>query len=250
MYVDQISWPRPLNSVNIKQLETISLGREFHQLMQQHFLGIPDEKLLKSIDGTTLKTWFIDTINSDLCNIALAEKFTEYRLSTYIGDNFVTGIIDLLIIQPDSSIKIIDWKTGLTKPNPQFYISRIQTRLYPFLLAQSPLIQDAITKKCDFEKIEFIYWFTHFPQSPIINQYNADKFDLDKAYLAELIKTIQTTHVDEMIMTANLKTCRSCHFQVYCGRSSDELEQDFVELDESDAKKSNFNETFTNGVSY
>lgn len=249
-YIDQISWPQPLNAVNIKQLEAMTRGREFHQLMQQHFLGIPDEKLLKSIDDNTLKTWFINTINSEICKIDQAENLTEYRLSTYISDTLVTGIIDLVIIQPESSLKIIDWKTGLAKPNPQFYVSRIQTRLYPLLIAQSPLFHAHLTYKRSFDKIEFIYWFTHFPQLPIINQYSPEKFDLDKVLLAELVNTIQNTHVDEMKMTTNLNTCRTCHFQVFCGRSSSESAQDLFDLDEIDNELPQFNEPFTNAGSY
>ena len=249
-YIDQISWPQPLNTVNIKQMESMTRGREFHQLMQQHFLGIPDEKLLKSIDDNTLKTWFINTIESEICKIDQAEKLTEYRLSTYISDTLVTGVIDLLISQPDSSLKIIDWKTGLTKPKPQFYVSRIQTRLYPLLLAQSPLFHARITNKQCLDKIEFIYWFTHFPQLPIINQYSPEKFDLDKVYLAELINTIQNTQVNEMKMTANFYTCRTCQFQVYCGRISSESAQDVFDMDEIDYELPQFNEPFTTGESY
>jgi len=163
-YIDQISWPQPLNTFNIKQLESMTRGREFHQLMQLHFLGIPDEKLIKSIDDDTLKTWFINTINSEICKIDPAEKLIEYRLSTFISNTLVTGVIDFIIIQTDSSIKIIDWKTGQKIPDPQFYVSRIQTRLYPLLLAQSPLFLTYMTNKPSFNKIEFIYWFTHFPQ--------------------------------------------------------------------------------------
>jgi len=230
-YIDHLSWPAPLSQLNTKYSEAITRGRKFHQLIQQHFIGIPDYELFNSIQDHTVRQWLKNALSFEISSEKQTKKMVEYHVSYINKGVLLTGVIDLLLISPDSGMKIIDWKTGLSKPNLDRYKSRIQTRLYPYLLLQSPAFSANRFEGLKTQEITFNYWFTNFPEHSLSFTYDRQNFNQDDAYFDDLITTITLTPVEEMLMTHNIDLCRSCPFQLYCGRN---IQADYFDIQESD----------------
>ena len=75
------------------------------------------------------------------------------------------------VIRIDLRVVIYDWKTSLKKPTRQWMDHRLQTRVYPYLLAQAgnAIIGEQLVNP---EQIEMIYWFVEQPKEAHIFTYS------------------------------------------------------------------------------
>jgi PD-(D/E)XK nuclease superfamily len=142
LFLDQLALPQVSTSSEPQQL-----GMQFHQLMQQRELGLDIQPLLA--DNPQLQKWFHHFQDFPPPTIA-GTRQSEHPCTLAFQDFILVAVYDLLIQDPDQA-QIIDWKTYRRPPHTQTLQQHWQTRLYPFLLAETSQYQP--------EQISMIYWF-------------------------------------------------------------------------------------------
>ncbi|MBE9041804.1 PD-(D/E)XK nuclease family protein [Oscillatoriales cyanobacterium LEGE 11467] len=135
--------------------ESLAAGSRFHLLMQQRELGLPIESIVKTDDR--LDGWlndFIaaapDILTPDLTQAEAVFRQAEHdRILSYLG--FVLSARYDLLVGDDRQAQILDWKTYPRPQNSNRLAQHWQTRLYPYLLAE--------TSNYEPEQISMTYWF-------------------------------------------------------------------------------------------
>lgn len=142
VYLDQLGLPSTPD-----QEEQLALGNRFHLLMQQRELGLPIEALVQA--DTKLQRWF-DTFSQTPPQMLPGERQSEHRRTLCWQNYLLIGVYDLLILG-EQQAQILDWKTYPRPQNQQWLKQNWQTRLYPYILAE--------TSHYLPEQIYMTYWF-------------------------------------------------------------------------------------------
>ncbi len=210
-YVRQLRYPAP-ESEPLREFEDhMECGAQFHHLIHQHLIGIPAELLDESIGDDTVGAWWDNYVAYALADLP-PRRSPEITLTAPLAGRRIVAKYDLLALDADRAV-IVDWKTALKRPKRERLTRRLQTIVYPYVLARAgaylnggkPLAPEAIT---------MIYWFAEFPQQPEIFAYSADQFAHDSAYLDALAADI-LSRADEAAfeLTDNLDLCRFCSYR-------------------------------------
>ena len=150
VFLDRLNTP-----LSPERQESLAAGSRFHLLMQQRELGLPIEAIVDADEQLT--RWLNDFIAAapdvflpDLTQPDTVFRQAEHdRVLSYLG--FVlSGRYDLLVGDPQQA-QIFDWKTYPRPQNPTWLAGHWQTRLYPYLLAE--------TSDYEPEQISMTYWF-------------------------------------------------------------------------------------------
>ena len=123
---------------------------------------------------------------------------------------------DLLAAAHDR-VLIYDWKTSRAKPSLKWLEKRLQTKIYPYILARAGrhLNDD---QPVQAEKIEMVYWFANHPDQTIRIPYSSAAYQADEAYLTSLIETILRLDESEFHLTVDEKRCAYCTYRSLCNR--------------------------------
>jgi hypothetical protein len=159
IYLDQLGPPS-----SAEQQDQFSWGSRFHLLMQQRELGLPIEAL--AAEHQPLHQWVAAFINAeaDICGHpnppAIGGQSPIVRQSEHLRTLYFQGFLlvivcDLLILAPQQA-QVLDWKTYARPQNSRWLARSWQTRLYPFVLAETSAYLP--------EQISMTYWF--FQSSP------------------------------------------------------------------------------------
>lgn len=210
------AWPAIQSQPVLEHEQHLRRGEIFHQMVQQHQIGLPVSLISTQAYDQTLLGWWEDYLGSQPQSLP-EHRFVEHMLQiTHGGYRFIAKY-DLIAIQPAEKIIIVDWKTGRRKPPRSVLSRRIQTRLYPFLLWKcSSAFDKAITYLP--EQIEMIYWFTADPLSPERFQYSQKQADLDGEYLLELIRQVEHCAQTFFPLTSQEQRCSLCVYRSLCNR--------------------------------
>jgi len=220
IYLDRLATP-----ASLEQLEKQSWGSQFHLLMQQRELGLPinallseDPQLNHSIEALLNEAPEIWRSDEQLWREA-----EHYRTLNFEG-NILSVIYDLLIVN-ESKLQIIDWKTYLEPENKKKLKSNWQTRLYPFVLAE--------TSNYLPEQIEMTYWFVKLPSKPqsVTFKYTTTQHEKNKEDLSNLIARLDRylqDYLDRDIPFPHLPDCQeNCpYYQSIFANNKDNLQQD------------------------
>ncbi|MBI4785047.1 MAG: PD-(D/E)XK nuclease family protein [Oscillatoriophycideae cyanobacterium NC_groundwater_1537_Pr4_S-0.65um_50_18] len=254
-YLDQLNVP-----IAPEQQERINWGDRFHLLMQQRELGLrpnatepeqfsEDWQVTQSVHAFTQAVPELfapeqpafDTSASGTA--AQISRQSEHARSLQFQGYLFTVIYDLLILDPQQA-QILDWKTYPRPQNPKWLEQNWQTRLYPFVLAEtSPYAPD---------QISMTYWFVQPPAhaAPLDSarptpkpecfkfayseaQHQQTHQDLTRL-LHQFRENLQQyqTHHQPFPQTLSLKTCESCAFAFRCQRGLRQPEEPIVTLEE------------------
>jgi CRISPR/Cas system-associated exonuclease Cas4 (RecB family) len=214
-YVLNQRWPAVETEPISDHERFIEEGSQFHLLVQRHVLGIPVEPMLPS-EGN-LRDWWQNFITSNpLKNLPAKFREPEVQLSAPLGDKRLLARFDLLCIDPGERIVIVDWKTSRFRPERQKLAQRLQSRVYPFVVAEaaSYLFGEPISP----EQISLIYWFANEPAQPEIFTYDSARHAENRAYLAELIARITTHDAPVWPLTEDEEQCKYCVYRSLCDR--------------------------------
>lgn len=234
-YLEQLGVP-----TTPEQLERLTSGSQFHLLMQQWQLGLPIEPFVQ--EDVQLQKWFNSFIQASPQILMLDREGgetlqqSEYALTIAFEGYLLTVIYDLLITNQVHA-KILDWKTYPRPQNSRWLMQNWQTRLYPFVLAESGSYTP--------EQISMTYWFfqtgsgsTGEPQSLTI-AYDTAKHEQTRQDLITLLN--QLTHwleryqlgepFPQIPLSAN--QCEPCNFAVRCDRATSHNENQREGWDES-----------------
>ncbi len=218
-YVQRVAWPAVQAEPAREFEQHIQRGERFHRLAQQYLVGVPEAKLARMAEADedeNLQRWwqnFLDGIPGQLAGI----KYVEVSLQAPIGDFRLVAKYDLLLFHPDGRVQIFDWKTAMHRPKRASLLERLQTRVYPYLLAQAGASLNG-GQPVPPEKIEMTYWFAEPGQAAETLAYTAERFQADGDYLKALVAEIRALKPEEFEMCAAEKPCAYCVYRSLCSR--------------------------------
>jgi hypothetical protein len=234
-YIEHLSWPAMESEPALENERFMQQGAAFHQLVHQYILGIPEDRLVAIAEAEDFSDWWTSFIK----HIPLDKNdrlFPESRLITAIDQNRLQAKFDLVVAQKDGIFTIFDWKTSRKRPKRERMLSRLQSKVYPYVLVQSG---NSINQGQNIApgQITMIYWYPNFPDNPEVMQYNKVQFQEDELYLTNLIKKIVSLDgIKSFDLTFNELNCRYCVYRSLCdrGKSAGDLEEDVDLLETED----------------
>lgn len=229
-YLEQLSAP-----TDPEQLERQTQGSLFHLLMQQWQLGLPVEPLLQQ--DPQLQRWFTAfmTAAPEILMLDSTEgrvlRQSEHTRTLEVEGYLITVVYDLLLLNESSQsqrqAKILDWKTYPRPRKTQWLEQNWQTRLYPFVLAETSHYMP--------EQISMVYWFFQSrgqqaevpePQSLKL-AYDREKHEQTRqdliALLTQLTGWLARYQQGEPFpqLRAEAEQCSQCNYAVRCDRLAD-----------------------------
>lgn len=232
-YILKQDWPAVESEPVQDQEELIALGERFHLMVQQYFAGLPSESISAGIENPILLEWWNQFSKKQLLSQP-GRKISENSFTIPFEGFRLTAKFDLLLIQEDEQIKIYDWKTSRHKPRSKWLVERLQTKVYPFVIAS--LIPSLFPQgENKMENIEMIYWYPSFPEFTLSFPYSQETFLQDQEYLTNLVNEISSKDESDFPLTTNEKICKYCRYRSLCDRGITAGNiNDFDSLEDSD----------------
>jgi hypothetical protein len=211
-----LAWPSATAEPADEFERLLQQGSAFHRLVQQHFSGIPLQRLEKLAAGDNLRRWWRNYLESGPADLPPA-RYPEMDLSAPLGDYRLAAKYDLVAVDEGKHALIVDWKTAKKRPLRQWLAARLQTRVYPYLLVVAgeslsggaPLLP---------EQVEMLYWFAEFPAQPERFVYDTAQYERDAAYLSALVAEIDGLGDGVFPVTDDERRCRYCVYRSLCNR--------------------------------
>ena len=224
-YVLGVAWPAPLAEGGLEAERYMERGANFHRLVHQYLLGIPEDALADSIDDLELFAWWGAYLrhSPQLEGVVTPEAV----LSAPVAGHRLLAKLDVVAAMPGKQLTIVDWKTNRHLPRRAWLEGRLQTRVYRFLLARAGQHHNG-GAPVDPALIEMIYWFAQFPAQPERFRYDSTMCAQDDGFLSALIKEIvMAAGEGSMPLAEERRTCGFCRFKTLCERlvTSEELEE-------------------------
>lgn len=246
-YLLKLAWPAVEAEPVQENEQRMQMGGVFHQLIHQHLLGLPKERLSRIAVDEHLARWWYNYLNfaanlTSLLNLTGSQDDSDLRLhpevllSAPLGNYRLVAKYDLVAILPGARAFIIDWKTSRKPPSHQWLDRRLQTHVYPYLLLGAGAHLNAGTL-FQAEQVEMIYWFAEQPEEIKRFTYNQEKHQEDGRYLVSLVSEIGSLGENGFTLTNDRKRCWYCTYRSYCDRgiqagALDEMETDLDDTEE------------------
>jgi len=209
-YVMDLQYPAP-QSAPLQEFELhMQQGEQFHRLAQQAILKIAPDALAETIDDDRVFGWWENFLASGLTGLP-EDRHPEIMLSVPLAGYRLVAKYDLIAIG-DRAV-IIDWKTALNPPKRDTLAKRLQTIIYPYVLAKAGMHLNN-GQPIPPENITMMYWFTEFPDQPITFTYSAAKFVEDGATLERLaVDILSRDDESKFPLTDDLNKCKFCTYR-------------------------------------
>lgn len=229
IYLDQFGSSTPPD-----QQERLTWGNRFHLLMQQRELGLPVAPLPlladpPSSNSAESEIWQVQQCVNAFINAAPdlfqsqpeSVRQAEHRRTFHVQGYLITVVYDLLILD-QASAQILDWKTYPRPQQADRLASNWQTRLYPFVLAQT---SDYLP-----EQISMTYWFVQpieaasLTPQPLKFTYSSTLHQQTQQDLTQMLDQL-TAWLDRYQAGESLPQvaestghCQTCLFAIRCQR--------------------------------
>jgi len=209
--------------VPVEQQEKSEWGSQFHLLMQQRELGLPIEGILQRDRQFKQGLDRLISAHPELFADGGDFRESEHQRTMEFEGYWLTVIYDLLIGRSHQA-QIIDWKTYLQPPKSDRLKQNWQTRLYPFVLAE--------TSHYTPEQISMTYWFVkgknslHNQATSLEFKYNNQQHQRTKTELTQLLHQLRQGLQDYLQGTdfpqvpPSSGECSRCPFARRCDRLS------------------------------
>ena len=214
-YLLKVAWPALKAEPVLEYESAMQQGALFHRLIQQHLLGIPVDRLTPLAKGPELSRWWQHYLEFQFP--PRAAMYPEVTLSMPVMDCRLVAKYDVILVTPEGKVIIYDWKTSRKRLRSIWLNKRLQTYVYPYLLAQAGAHLNQ-GKAFQPEQIEMVYWFAEAPNEPEAIPYNAEAFTRDEAYLKSLIDEILRSDSQAFPLTQDVDRCRFCTYRSLCDR--------------------------------
>lgn len=214
-YVQQLAWPAPEAEPLAEHERLTQQGAAFHRLVHQYLLGIPADSLAPLAEAEGVGAWWQSFLAWDFKGLVYETHYPEIILTVPLAGARLVARYDLITVQPGGHVTIVDWKTTLRRSSREKLAARLQTLVYPYVLAQAGAHLyggQAIPP----EQIEMVYWFASYPDQPEHFAYDAARFQADGERLAALIGEIQARTV--FPLTEDNARCTFCVYRSLCRR--------------------------------
>lgn len=215
IFLDQLGFPV------LSEQQRLNWGDRFHRMMQQRELGLPvqnlvpaDQPVQRSVEAFVAAAPEVFLSNPDTV------RQSEHRRTFQFQGYLLTVIYDLVILG-EQQAQILDWKTYPRPQQARRLAQAWQTRLYPFVLAE--------TSRYEPEEISMTYWFIQAEQ-PLSKPefwkfvYSSALHQQIKQTLAELLDQLtdwlQRHETGESFPQVKefSKQCNTCSFALRCQR--------------------------------
>jgi hypothetical protein len=224
-YLVGLPWPSiPLGDT---QEDAAEHGRQFHQVLERHFLGLNITN--DTIPDDTVRGWW-SVFQSSHLPFPPGKRHPERELTVPIGRHLLTGRFDLLITGRDEAngepfAHLVDWKTGQPPTDEQLRRSW-QTRLYLALLAEGGhvLLDREQQARLDPDRLAMTYWYVAERDGPRTIHYSRVQHQQNWAELTALVAQIEelmaqgTTLDTTWPLADDWSVCRACSYQAFNGR--------------------------------
>jgi CRISPR/Cas system-associated exonuclease Cas4 (RecB family) len=218
-YLLQVPWPAVVVEPVLERERMLRLGGTFHRMIHQHKLGIPENLIRESTIDRELKIWWENYLQTPPPNLP-SQQSTEVLISDRLTGHRLVAKYDLIAIQPKKKAVIVDWKTTSKRPKASWLETRIQSRLYPFLLVRSGQFLN-LEEIIQPSQVEMIYWFANHPQEPAVLRYSDHQYQQDEAFLDNLITEIVELEGEAYTRTEINQRCIYCSYRSLCDRGRD-----------------------------
>jgi hypothetical protein len=218
-YLLEFAWPAVESEPALEQERLIQRGTQFHKLVHQHLIGVPDQRLSSGIHDDELKGWwtnfldFTSQSNFDICPVLRP----EISMSASLGAHRLVAKFDLIASHKDGQFTIYDWKTSQRRPERKFFADRLQTRLYPYLFVRAGAFLNG-GEPVEPHQVELVYWFAAYPDQPLHFPYSTVQFERDQAFIHGMIMEIASLAVGDYHLTAQQNRCVFCVYRSLCNR--------------------------------
>jgi hypothetical protein len=236
-YIERLSWPAPEAEPSIENEHYIQLGSSFHQLVQQYYLGVDQDRLRDMARRDSLLTHWWENFLAHKPDSQNDIEHTEISMSTPVDQYRLVAKYDLIVIKDKTPLVragsslshpndfgevlrnavIFDWKTSRKPPERKWQASKLQTRVYPYVLIKAGSYFHG-GKPFNPDQIEMVYWFSNFPTAPIRFRYSPEEFEKDEEYILGLVNDIKKIGDEEAKKTENQKRCSYCVYRSLCNR--------------------------------
>lgn len=220
-YLLDVAWPAVQSEPILEFERWMRQGQVFHLMIQQHILGIAEERLSAMVSDADLERWWRNYCIARPADLPEAEqtarRYPEIALTASLAQHRLVAKYDLVMFLADGSVTIFDWKTSRRRPRSSTLKRRMQTRVYRYLLLRAGNYLHAGTP-LDPQKVSMIYWFAEFPDSPERLPYSAAQYREDEAELTALIEGIRSMEEGDFKMTVDENRCKYCSYRSYCDR--------------------------------
>ena len=221
-YLLQLHWPAPQVEPIRENEAAVRRGERFHHLAQQALVGVPLERLelaAAADPDPALARWW-SHFQALLPSLQDGKRSVETLLAAPLGKHRLLAKYDLVQILPEEGKAVIyDWKTGPHPPKRASLARRMQTRVYPYLLARAGAALNARQPILP-ARIEMVYWFAEFPDQVERFVYSDRRFGEDERELSGLIAEIAGLTEDQFPKTDDEKRCRFCVYRSLCARGA------------------------------
>lgn len=223
-HMQKLVWPALQAEPALDNERLIQRGDRFHRMAQQYLLGIPSallEKMALADPDPLIADWwenFVETIPLELAG----QRHVERSLRALAGppplDSVaLIAVFDLILLHEDGRACIYDWKTSSHRPKRHWLEQRLQTRVYPYLLAKAGAVLNGGIPIAP-DQIEMVYWFADPQHQPERFAYSERQFHADEEFLQALIRGICELPQNEFSMAPAQSTCRYCNYRSLCSR--------------------------------
>jgi hypothetical protein len=213
-YVLGMQWPAAETEPLREHELFMEQGSQFHLLVQRYLLGIPSDKLTPA--DPVLRRWWEDFLRYPIPNLPATIRLPEVQLTTPLGSQRLLARFDMLAIDPGQRAVIVDWKTSRYRPSRMSLSQRLQSRIYPFVLAEagSHLFSGPLSP----EQITLVYWFSADPAHPEIFDYDPVFHQQNREYFTSLISEVFARQEEVWPLTEDLAHCEYCVYRSLCNR--------------------------------
>jgi hypothetical protein len=233
-YIQNMQWPAVESEPALIQEERMEMGQRFHELAHQYFTGIDPELLTSTIDSPQLLNWW--KVFQEYHKMeSPGRKYPEHLLSLECGGYRLLAKYDLLVAAEDGRYVIFDWKTSHRRTPSNRLQERMQSSVYPFVLAE--YLRTYTPVPIDPSLISMQYWFPEYPSDPCDFLYSQSQFNLDGEKIRSLIGLITSLPLDGWSRTTDLRQCLFCRYRSYCDRGIEagNSQDDDIELIDRDS---------------
>ncbi|NDJ78941.1 MAG: PD-(D/E)XK nuclease family protein [Chloroflexi bacterium] len=230
-YVEGRAWPAVQVEPLLEHERHLGRGRQFHRLIERHQLGMEPDLLERGLTDPDLRAWWHAYLGFTELHAQPGERYPELALTTDLRASRIMAMFDLLLVVPGERAVIYDWKTYRRKPPRQWLAERLQTRVYPYVLARAG--GGVFGGELVPEQISLVYWVASEPDAPEVFDYSSAQMQADEAYLAQLIDAVTSRDPGSTWpLTFDEKRCRFCEYRSLCDRGEEAGQaDDFADYD-------------------
>lgn len=232
-YVEKLGWPALEAEPVLLNEKWMQQGAEFHRLAHQFFIGVSPKLLSQMVLGENLKVWW-ENFLVNLPVVSSKQLFPERVLATHLAGYGLLAKFDLIVLREKGNFLIYDWKTSQNPASRPWLKQRLQTKVYPYVLAKvgNVLLNGEGVYP---ENIKMIYWYASKPDEPVVFDYQLEKMIEDEQFISNMIEEIDSLMgIDDFVLTDDITQCRFCVYRSLCDRGGKAgLVGDLIDVDQT-----------------